>query len=294
MHKIIKSNMAAEKKSRSSFGIAMIRFSHNKGALIGLAIIALLILLAIFAPMLTKFPYDRIDVANSFASPSWEHPFGTDDLGRDVLSRMMYGGRYSLSIGVFAVIISAVFGILFGSVAGYFGGHLDNVIMRFIDILQSFPQILLAIVISAALGTGYDKAIIALGISGIPVFTRMMRANILNIRSLEYIEAATSINCSHRRIIMKHVIPNAFSPLIVQLSLSLAYSVLAAASLSFIGLGVQPPLPEWGAMLSAGRSFIRNYPHLVLFPGLYIMTCVLAFNIIGDALRDVLDPKLKK
>jgi peptide/nickel transport system permease protein len=285
---------SAEKKSRSSFGIAMIRFSHNKGALIGLAIIALLILLAIFAPMLTKFPYDRIDVANSFASPSWEHPFGTDDLGRDVLSRMMYGGRYSLSIGVFAVIISAVFGILFGSVAGYFGGHLDNVIMRFIDILQSFPQILLAIVISAALGTGYDKAIIALGISGIPVFTRMMRANILNIRSLEYIEAATSINCSHRRIIMKHVIPNAFSPLIVQLSLSLAYSVLAAASLSFIGLGVQPPLPEWGAMLSAGRSFIRNYPHLVLFPGLYIMTCVLAFNIIGDALRDVLDPKLKK
>jgi len=283
-----------EQKSHGSMYLAMQRFARNKSALAGLSLVLILVVLAVLAPWLSPYAYEKIDIINAFAKPSFAHPFGTDDLGRDILSRMMYGGRYSLSIGIFSVIISAAFGIFAGSVAGYFGGQIDNIIMRLIDILQSFPQILLAIVISAALGTGYDKCIIALGISGIPVFTRMMRANILTIRSMEYIEAATSINCRDSRIIMKHVIPNAFSPLIVQISLSLAYSVLSAASLSFIGLGVQPPNPEWGAMLSAGRNYITNYPHMVLFPGLYIMICVLAFNIIGDALRDALDPKLKR
>jgi len=283
-----------EQKSHGSMYLAMQRFARNKSALAGLSLVLILVVLAVLAPWLSPYAYEKIDIINAFAKPSFAHPFGTDDLGRDILSRMMYGGRYSLSIGIFSVIISAAFGIFAGSVAGYFGGQIDNIIMRLIDILQSFPQILLAIVISAALGTGYDKCIIALGISGIPVFTRMMRANILTIRSMEYIEAATSINCRDSRIIMKHVIPNAFSPLIVQISLSLAYSILSAASLSFIGLGVQPPNPEWGAMLSAGRNYITNYPHMVLFPGLYIMICVLAFNIIGDALRDALDPKLKR
>lgn len=283
-----------EQKSHGSMYLAMQRFARNKSALVGLSLVLILVVLAVLAPWLSPYSYEKIDIINAFAKPSVAHPFGTDDLGRDILSRMMYGGRYSLSIGIFSVVISAVFGIFAGSVAGYFGGQIDNIIMRLIDILQSFPQILLAIVISAALGTGYDKCIIALGISGIPVFTRMMRANILTIRSMEYIEAATSINCRDSRIIMKHIIPNAFSPLIVQISLSLAYSVLSAASLSFIGLGVQPPNPEWGAMLSAGRNYITNYPHMVLFPGLYIMICVLAFNIIGDALRDALDPKLRK
>jgi len=283
-----------EQKSHGSMYLAMQRFARNKSALAGLSLVLILVVLAVLAPWLSPYAYEKIDIINAFAKPSFAHPFGTDDLGRDILSRMMFGGRYSLSIGIFSVIISAAFGIFAGSVAGYFGGQIDNIIMRLIDILQSFPQILLAIVISAALGTGYDKCIIALGISGIPVFTRMMRANILTIRSMEYIEAATSINCRDSRIIMKHVIPNAFSPLIVQISLSLAYSVLSAASLSFIGLGVQPPNPEWGAMLSAGRNYITNYPHMVLFPGLYIMICVLAFNIIGDALRDALDPKLKR
>lgn len=283
-----------EQKSHGSMYLAMQRFARNKSALVGLSLVLILVVLAVLAPWLSPYSYEKIDIINAFAKPSFTHPFGTDDLGRDILSRMMYGGRYSLSIGIFSVVISAVFGIFAGSVAGYFGGQIDNIIMRLMDILQSFPQILLAIVISAALGTGYDKCIIALGISGIPVFTRMMRANILTIRSMEYIEAATSINCRDSRIIMKHVIPNAFSPLIVQISLSLAYSVLSAASLSFIGLGVQPPNPEWGAMLSAGRNYITNYPHMVLFPGLYIMICVLAFNIIGDALRDALDPKLRR
>lgn len=283
-----------EQKSHGSMYLAMQRFARNKSALVGLSLVLILVVLAILAPWISPYSYEKIDIINAFAKPSFAHPFGTDDLGRDILSRMMYGGRYSLSIGIFSVVISAAFGIFAGSVAGYFGGQIDNIIMRLIDILQSFPQILLAIVISAALGTGYDKCIIALGISGIPVFTRMMRANILTIRSMEYIEAATSINCRDSRIIMKHVIPNAFSPLIVQISLSLAYSVLSAASLSFIGLGVQPPNPEWGAMLSAGRNYITNYPHMVLFPGLYIMICVLAFNIIGDALRDALDPKLRR
>ena len=282
------------KKGTSTFQMAMRRFSRDWSARIGIAIILILVLMAVFATVIAKYPYDQIDIFHAFEGPSLEHPFGTDDLGHDIFSRMLYGGRYSLSIGFMSVAFSAVFGIMLGAMAGFFGGVVDDVIMRLLDILHAFPNVLLAIVISAALGTGLDKCVIALGISGIPTYARVTRANILNVRSMEYIEAAASINCSSARTILKHVLPNALSPLIVQITMGLGMTMLAAATLSFVGLGVQPPTPEWGAMLSSARTYIRDYPHMVLFPGVYIMLAVLSFNLVGDALRDALDPKLKK
>lgn len=280
-------------KKENSADYVIRRMMRNKAALVGAVLILIMVFGALTATWITGYSYDAIDVLNAYASPSWKHWFGTDELGRDILTRLMYGGRYTLSIGVLSVAISAGFGVVIGSIAGYYGGRLDNYIMRFLDIIQAFPQILLAIALSAAFGTGFDKCILALGLSGIPNFARLMRANILTIRDTEYVEAATSINCSSARIIVRHVLPNAISPLIVQTSMAIANAGLAAATLSFIGLGVQPPTPEWGAMLSAGRDYIRYYPHLVLFPGIAIMLTTLSFNLIGDALRDALDPKMK-
>lgn len=294
MRKTAEQSTQIYKKGKSTFALAMRRLSRDNNARVGIFIILMLTIMAIFAPYIAKYPYDQISISEAFQSPSWEHPFGTDDLGHDIFSRMLYGGRYSLSIGVCSVIISAVCGIALGAMAGFFGGVVDDVIMRLLDILHAFPNILLAIVISAALGTGYDKCILALGLSGIPTYARVTRANILNVRGMEYIEAATSINCSNPRIIIRHVLPNALSPLIVQITMGLGMTILSAATLSFVGLGVQPPEPEWGAMLSASRNYIRDYPHMVIFPGMYIMLAVLSFNLLGDALRDALDPKLKK
>jgi len=206
---------------------------------------------------------------------------------------VLYGARYTLSVGILSVLISATIGVAMGAIAGYFGGVADQVVMRLLDVMAAFPQLLLAIAISAVLGTGFDKCIYALGISGIPHFARMMRANILTIRNQEFVEAATSITCSKPRIIIRHVIPNAIAPLIVEISMSIAAAGLSASSLSFIGLGVRPPTPEWGAMLASARNYIRLYPHMIMFPGLFIMLSVLSFNLIGDAIRDALDPKLK-
>ncbi len=286
--------MAKKNKKQNSLSMVMMRLIRDKSTLVGLIIIGILVLMALLAPWLTPYDYSEMDLLNTFAKPSFQHPCGTDELGRDILTRLMYGGRYSLAIGLFGVIIAAGFGVIFGAIAGYFGGQVDNVIMRVMDILQSFPQLLLAIVISAVLGAGFDKCIIALGVAGIPTFSRQMRGSILSVRSMEYIEAANSINCSPLRIIMRHVVPNSLSPVIVHGSLSMAVGILAAASLSFIGLGVQPPTPEWGAMLSGSRAYIRDFPHMVLFPGIFIMISVLSLNLVGDALRDALDPKLKK
>ena len=280
-------------KTENNAGYVLRRMFRNKAAVCGAVLIALMVFGAINATWITGYDYTRIDIMNSYQGPSAAHWFGTDELGRDILTRLLYGGRYTLSIGVLSVAISAGLGIVIGSIAGYFGGKVDNLIMRLLDILQAFPQILLAIALSAAFGTGFDKCIIALGFSGVPNFARLIRANILSIRENEYIEAAISINCSSPRIIARHILPNTLSPLIVQTTMSIANAGLAAATLSFIGLGVQPPTPEWGAMLSAGRDYIRYYPHLVMFPGLAIMLTTLSFNLIGDALRDALDPKMK-
>ena len=270
------------------------RLRKNKLAMLGLVIIVIMALISIFAPVLMPYGYEEIDIMNANAGPSWEHWCGTDDLGRDILSRLMYGGRYSLRIGVIAVAFAGVAGAAIGAVAGYYGGAFDMTLMRILDIFQAIPGLILSIAVSATLGAGFTNCIIALAIGMVPSFARMARASILNIRKMEYLEAATSINAGDFRIIVRHVLPNALSPLIVQGTMSVASAILVAASLSFIGLGVQPPTPEWGAMLSAGRNYIRNYPHIVFFPGVTIMIAVFALNVLGDGLRDALDPKLKQ
>lgn len=266
---------------------------HNKGAMAGVIFIVLIIALSFLSPYILKYDYATIDFNVRYATPDWEHPFGCDQYGRDILSRVLYGARYTLSIGLLSTIFAAVIGIILGAAAGFFGGVVDSAIMRFLDIFQAFPQLLMAMTLVAILGTGLDRCILALGISGIPGYARMTRANILNIRNEEYIEAATSIKCSTWRIIIKHVIPNVLSPLIISMAMGIASSGLAASALSFIGLGIQSPLPEWGAMLADCRDYIRQYPHMIIIPGLFIVMTVLSFNLIGDALRDALDPKLR-
>ncbi|HIV86950.1 MAG TPA: ABC transporter permease [Candidatus Pygmaiobacter gallistercoris] len=259
----------------------------------GLIVVVLLLVLSFLSPLICKYDYKAISMADQFALPSLEHPFGCDELGRDILSRVLYGAKFTMSIGIISTAISCVFGVMLGSVAGYFGGKVDSFIMRFLDIFQSFPGILLAIALSSVLGPGFEKIIIAMGISFIPSYARMMRANILSIRNAEYVEAAVTMNCSTWRIIFKHIVPNAVSPLIVQVAMGIAASGLSASGLSFLGFGVQAPTPEWGAMLSASRTFIRDYPHLCIFPGAFIMITVLSLNLVGDAVRDALDPKLR-
>ena len=234
-----------------------------------------------------------IDILNQNARPSWEHIFGCDEIGRDIFARIIYGARYTMSIGIFTTAISCIVGGLLGAIAGYFGGHTDNLIMRILDVFQSFPGILLSITISTVLGPGFSKIILALGISMIPGYARMMRASIMRIRDSEYIEAEQSINCPTYRIIARHIVPNAMSPLIVQAAMGIASAGLAASTLSFLGFGIQAPTPEWGSMLSGARNYIRNYPHLCIFPGLFIMATVVSYNMIGDTIRDALDPKLK-
>ena len=283
-----------KKKSENMLAIFARRMARRKEAMVGLAILLILAVLAFLAPYICRYSYSEMNLQNAFASPSKEHLLGTDSMGRDVLSRILYGGRFSLSIGIVSVAISASGGLIFGSIAGFFGGRADNLIMRALDTFHAIPQVLLAITISSALGAGFFKTVLAVGIGGIPNFARTIRANILAIRGLEYVEAAESINCRSARIIFRHVIPNAITPFIVHCTLAIAGGLIVSATLSYIGLGVQPPLPEWGAMLSDARSYVRQYPYLMLCPGIFIMVTVMAFNLIGDAVRDALDPKLNK
>lgn len=281
------------KKKESMTIITLRRLRKNKTAMAGLVILILMLLIAVLAPIIAPYDYTETDLFATFGTPSLKHPFGTDELGRDILSRLMVGSRYSLEIGFIAVAISSVIGIALGSICGYFGGKVDSIIMRLMDVFQALPSLVMAIAICAVLGPGVRNCIISIAISGIPGYVRMARASVLNIRKMEYLEAATAINCSTSTIIIKHILPNALAPLIVQMTMGVANGILSASSLSFIGLGVQPPMPEWGAMLSAGRNYIRNYPHMVMFPGITIMLCILSLNMLGDGLRDALDPKLK-
>lgn len=262
-------------------------------AMAGLIFVAVLLVLSFISPLICPYSYKAISMKEKFALPSWEHPFGCNELGRDILSRVLYGAKFTMSVGVFSTGFSCIFGIVLGSVAGYFGGKVDGFIMRCLDVFQSFPGILLAITLSTVLGPGFEKVIIAMGIAYMPSYARMMRANILTIRNSEYIEAATAMNCSTLQIVIRHIIPNAISPLIVQIAMGIAGAGLSASSLSFLGFGVKATTPEWGAMLSSARGFIQDYPHLCIFPGIFIMATVLSFNLVGDAIRDALDPKLK-
>jgi len=280
-------------KRQSMFMITMRRMAKNKLAVAGLVILLLMVLIALLAPVISPYPFEETDLYNTFDAPSKAHLFGTDELGRDILSRLMVGTRYSLRIGLLSVLFSAVIGIALGCISGYFGGHTDGIIMRVMDVFSAIPPLVLAIAICAVLGPGINNCILSIAVSGVPTFVRMARASVLNMRKVEYLEAATSINCTTAQIIVKHILPNILAPLIVLMTMQVATNILTASQLSFIGLGVQPPNPEWGAMLAAGRNYIRNYPHMVIFPGVVIMLAVLSLNMLGDGLRDALDPKLK-
>ena len=281
------------RRKKSRIGETWHRLQKNKIAVASLVVLLLIILTSILAPILAPYEYDAQDPSSAFSAPNFKHPFGTDRLGRDALSRLLYGSRQSLQIGLYSTAFAAVVGVIIGSIAGYFGGWVDNLLMRFLDIYQSIPMFLLCVTLAAVLGPSLRNAIIAIGISSVSGYARLMRASILTVREMEYIEAAKSINANSARIIRKHIIPNSISPLIVSITMSMGSSVLAGAGLSFIGLGVQPPIPEWGAMISDARNFLRGHSYLALYPGLCVMITVLAFNLLGDGLRDALDPRLK-
>ena len=281
-------------KGQSEFSRFVYQLSKNKMAMIGLVILLIEVLIAIFATQIAPYGYQEIDPTALRQAPSAKHWFGTDEIGRDIFSRVVVGTRYSLSMGIIATAISSVIGIVIGAVAGFAGGWTDNIIMRALDVIQSLPGMLLTIVMSAVLGSGYFNTILALSVGAIPGQARMLRANMLKQRKAEYIEAAYSINCSPARIVFARLVPNSISANIVGMTMGVAHTIIQAASLSFIGLGVQPPTPDWGAMLSGARAFIRKSPHMVIFPGLAIAVTVLAVNMLGDGIRDALDPKLKK
>jgi peptide/nickel transport system permease protein len=269
------------------------RFSRNRGAVIGLIVIAVFVLVSVLAPLIA--PYDPLaqkpDIR--FQAPSAAHLCGTDELGRDILSRIIYGGRISLAVGVIPVVIAAVSGIVLGMSAGYFGGVVDTVIMRCIDIMMAFPGILLALTVIAVLGVSLTNLMISVGIFSIPLYTRVLRGSTLSAKENLYVEAARATGCGNLRILVRHILPNIIAPLIVLATLGVATAILVAAGLSYLGLGERPPTPEWGSMLSNARQYLRLAWWMTAFPGLAISLAVLAINMLGDGLRDVLDPRLR-
>ena len=269
------------------------RLMKNKTAVLGLCVIIVLILTAIFAEQIAPYGYDEQNYRQVFTPPCKEYWMGTDNLGRDILSRVIYGSRISLQVGLISVGIAAGIGVVLGLLAGFYGHLLDDVLMRILDIVFAIPEMLLAISIAATLGDGLVNLMIAVGISNIPRYARVTRSAALSVKGQEYIEAARAIGASDLHIIFRYVLPNCMAPIIVQITMGVASSILSASALSFIGLGIQPPIPEWGAMLSAGRDYMRDHWYVVTFPGLMIMITVYALNLFGDGLRDALDPRLK-
>ncbi len=260
---------------------------------IGLIGVIIIILLSLFADKIAPYDITEMFTKNKLASPDSKFIFGTDNFGRDVFSRIIFGARVSLKVGIISVGIAASFGLLFGVVAGYFEGRVDSVIMRFMDILFAFPSILLALFIVSALGPNLTNTMIAIGIVNTPVFTRTVRASVISVKSMEYVTSAKSIGLKSVNIILKHLIPNILAPFTVQITLALSGAILTEASLSFLGLGIQPPDPSWGSMLNESRKYMEIAPWLTVFPAIFIICTILSFNILGDSLRDVLDPKLK-
>ena len=269
------------------------RFKKNKRALLGLIIIVIIILSSVFAPFVATHDPALQNPKNRLVSASLEHIMGTDDFGRDIFSRVVYGGRISLTIGLLSTIFACVIGALFGAVAGYYGGRLESVIMRIMDIFLSIPNLLLAVAIAATLGAGIFNTIIAVTITGIPAYCRVMHSAVLIIRDQEFIEATRAAGASDLVIILENIVPNCLAPLIVQVTMRIGAAIMISSSLSFVGVGVSPPTPEWGSMLSKGREFLRQYPHLTIYPGLAMLLSVFSLNLMGDGLRDALDPKLK-
>lgn len=267
---------------------------RNKRAMFGLVFILFLIFIALFADVIAPYGMREQNLSNALQSPNADHWLGTDDLGRDVLSRIIYGTRVSLTVGTAAVSMSLVVGGILGVLAGYFQGKLDTLIMRTSDVLLSIPSILLAIAIVASFGSSMQNMIVAIGISGIPVFARIVRASVMAEKEKEYIEASKALGATDLRIILRNIIPNIMSPVIVQSSMGVASAILSAVGLGFIGLGLEASIAEWGTMLSAGRGYIRTHYYLTLYPGLMIVLTVLAFNLLGDGIRDAIDPKMRE
>ena len=288
-------NAPADIKKKSQFVEVWKRLCRNKTAVLGLVIVALLTLMAILSPILIDYETQVIktNYSEALQAPSANHWFGTDEMGRDILLRVMYGSTVSLSIGVVTVAVSLTVGLILGAAAGYFGGKTDMIIMRIMDIFLAIPGTLLVICIVASLGNSIPNLVIAQAVSSIPTFSRVVRGAVITARDADYVEAARAIGAKDATIIFHEVLPNSLAPIIVQTTLQVASVILSIAGLSFIGLGIPAPRPEWGAMLSGARAYIRDYSYMCLFPGLAIMTTILSLNLLGDGLRDALDPRLR-
>jgi len=280
-------------KRKSQWAEVWKRLIKNKAAIAGMIVIIILLLTAIFADFIAPYGYETQFLDNTKAAPNADNWFGTDNFGRDIFSRVVYGSRISIQVGFIAVGVAMVVGGILGSISGYYSGRIDNVIMRLMDVLLAIPGILLAIAIAAALGPGLVNVMIAVGIASIPRYARIVRASVLSLRDQEFVEAAKAVGANDFRIITKYILPNCMAPIIVQGTLGVAEAILSAAGLSFIGLGIQPPIPEWGAMLSTARIYIRDAWWMAIFPGLAIMFTIFGLNLLGDGLRDALDPRLK-
>jgi len=285
---------ASAERTEGEIGAVLRHLRRNRIAMVGLCIIVVFILCAVFAPVITAYDPIATDLGKALKKPSAQHLFGTDELGRDLFSRILFGARISLIIGLISVAIGLALGVPIGALTGYFGGKLDLFAQRVIDIMIAFPGILLAIIVVTVLGVGVENVMIATGIASVPVYARLVRGSVLSIKKLGYISAAKALGIGEAAIIFGHVLPNCIGPVIVQSTFQIATSILWAAGLGFLGLGAQPPIPEWGAILSKGRVYMRVAPHLTTYPGLAIFFMVLGFNLLGDGLRDALDPKSRK
>lgn len=272
----------------------MLRLLRNKLAVVGLLLIVILSVLALFAPLIATYPPDKMDLTASLLTPGTDgHLLGTDNYGRDLFSRIVYGARVSLIVGLFAVGLGGIIGTLLGLVSGYYGGKVDAVIMRIMDGLFAFPFILLAIVLMTVLGAGLFNVILAIGIANVPGFARIVRGQVLSVKEEEYIEVTRSLGAGDSRIIFSHILPNCLAPIIVYATMNIAGAIISEAALSFLGLGVQPPTASWGSILKDGKDFLVLSPHMATYSGLAILLSVLGFNLFGDGLRDALDPKMK-
>jgi ABC-type dipeptide/oligopeptide/nickel transport system permease subunit len=268
------------------------RLSRSPGAVAGALLVLLFILISIGAPLVSPYDYEQADFSIVRQAPSTAHWMGTDELGRDLFSRLLFGARLSLTVGLISVGIGVIVGAPLGLVSGYVGGRLDQFVMRIMDIMLAFPSILLAILMVAAFGPSLNNAMIAIGVVSVPIYARLIRSSTLTIKEELYIEASRSMGTSARRILLRHVLPNTIAPIVVQSTLQIAVAIQASAALGFLGLGAPPDVPEWGNMLQKGRTYILSAPHIVFFPGLAIMFVVLGFNLMGDGLRDALDPRM--
>lgn len=295
MSEVVINKQVVHKKVKKNRLIRLMRrITKNKSALFGAVIIFIFFLLAIIGPLIAPYEPNVPNIKDKLLPPNADYWLGTDDKGRDILTRLLYGARISLSVGLISTILGAFIGITMGIISGYYGKWVDTLIMRFCDILLAFPGILLALAIVSVLGASTINVIIAVAFFAIPTFARIVRGSTLSVKKLEYIDAIKAMGASDLRIIFFHILPNILSPIIIQSTLYIASAIVTASSLSFLGMGTKPPTPEWGTMLAQGRSYISQAPHITLFPGLAILLVVVGFNLFGDGLRDALDPKTRK